>query len=145
MTDQEAKKDFLKQLRKKVPNRDVCREATKEQIVRIMKEVDFGFCEKVCENSILKLTPTNIPKEFVFEMILYVLSTSEWEGDTLIAWYRDPQLFNLEDKEMRDSIDAIKKMFKIPKSGYLTQLKLDRFLEYAKSKDPDIESFFEGD
>ncbi len=131
----QKKENFLEELRKNVPNRDVCRVATKEQIEQIMAEVNFEFVDELLENRIMI---SHIPEDILFEMVLYVLSTTEWEEEAIIAGFTDFQIFNLEDKKTRIFINVIKKMFGIPKSGDLIELKLDDFLLYAKSDQPDF-------
>ena len=138
MERKEVIKVLFEELEKKVPNRDICRVATKEQIQRIMKEVDFEAIERYLESKSLGLTAADIPRELVFEMILYSLSTTEWDKDGSTIYYMDTTLWNLEDAATKIFIQGIKKVFGLDDFKELTCLKLDDFLKYAKSDEPSL-------
>lgn len=138
MTNYEARRELFGILRKDVPNRDVCRTATKKQIQQIMDEVNLKFAKKKLDQIPLGLSRGNIPEDLLFELILFILSTTEWEGDKILVQYMDSQFWNFENKETAVLVKKLKKFFKIEPYKELTTLKLEDFLVYAKSEQPDF-------
>ncbi len=137
--DKQNAKILFEILEEKVPNREVCRVASQQEIERIMAEVNAIIEEKKIEEQRIEITAEKLPREIVFEMVLYIISTTEWLGyeDDNIS-YNDKKFWNLEDKATRNFVNGIKMVFGIAKSEQLTSLKLEDFLAYAKSDAPGL-------
>ena len=79
--DQTAAQEFLfKQLDTQVPNEEICRVATKEQIERIAAEIDFEPIKDYFETGSLGLTIRNVPPDLWFKLTLWsILITESFE------------------------------------------------------------------
>lgn len=92
------KKFFLEEL-KKVPNRDVLKVATREEIRRIAEEIDFMAIERIyAESPSLGLLKSDIPSELLFEANFIFNLSLEFEkelgtGGSWEVYY----VWNLED------------------------------------------------
>ena len=136
MNRDEAKKILLEQL-EKLPNREICRIATEEEIETIVKQVEIDVENTVSQillvdNLYFKLS--EIPKDKRFEAILYLALYSEEFKDFYIL--DDFEIWDLADTETDIWIEKLKRMLEIDTD--LSCICLKDVLEYAKSSKPDF-------
>lgn len=136
MNREEAKKFLLEEL-KKVPDRDVCRVATEEQIQRIAAELDFETMIDFLEVEDLELSIAEIPEKLHTEIVLYFCMLTEYEYYVGIS---DEAVWNakLDDESTYNFITNIKRIFWLSESERVTEICIADFLEYSRSDKPDF-------
>ena len=131
MNREEALEILLEQL-KKVPNREVCKCATAEEIIRIFEEINFGKIYDFIFTGNLALKISEIPEDQKFEVILYFSKFSEIER--VAYWY----LCDYDDDQTEKWHERSKEILEIDWFSELFEVDVDTLLEYAKSDKPDL-------
>lgn len=137
----DEKKFFLEEL-KKVPNRDILKVATREEILRIAGEIDFQAVEQIYfKANGLKLKKCDIPAEELFEAnFIFNLSLEfEEELNTMGLWEVN-YAWNLNDSDTHKMLQHYA-MLVHGGDAFLHDayfFDLDAVLQYARSDKPDL-------
>lgn len=160
MSKEEAKQEFLEDLRSKVPNREVFAVATKPQLEvianQVLLEVDSKVDNFLEEEDSYNFSMAEIPSDLWFEIVAFLVLTaertdnpvSERSGATVIhvgnceifSW-GDKQIFNLEDEAICKKIAQIRQILAIEGPNYdqiSTDITIEDLMAYAKSNQPDF-------
>lgn len=160
MDKKEAKQDFLKDLRDKVPNKEVFAVATKSQLETIAKQVLPEVEQKVEdfleEEDSYDFSMAEIPSNLWFEIVAFLVLTaertdnpvSEKSGATVVRFgsceilsWDDMQFFKLEDEAICKKIAEIRQVFSIEESNcdqISTDITIEDLMAYAKSDQPNF-------
>lgn len=142
MKRDEAVKFLLEEL-KKVPNLDVCRVATDQQMKRIAAEIDFETMQSFWLDAVLnadldaglELKISEVPVELYTEVILYFCMLVEYRR----ALPDDDDIWNLEDEATVAFLSKVKHLFQLDEDEDFMDIYVSDFLEYAaKSDKPDF-------
>ncbi len=123
------KNRFFEEL-KKFPNLEICRIATKEQIQRIMKEADFSWLN---EEQNLNLTKAEVTDDLLCEVMLFIISRTDWSDEDFPIYYVDEKFWNMEDEATKELLGEIKRVFH--HTDELALLKLEDFLNRIKEEE----------
>ena len=129
--------EFLLKELEKVPNRDVCRVATEEQMERIAAELDFETILEIWLVEDLKLYISEIPEELRTEVIVYFCLLTEYEYADL----NEKEIWSYYDEETLAFLTNIEEVFWLVRAGHcdhVLDIRVADFLEYAKSDKPDF-------
>ncbi len=127
--------EFLLKELEKVPNRDVCRVATEEQMKRIAAELDFEAILEFLLDEDLKLCISEIPEGFHMEIILYFAMMTEVDES---QFPYEGEIWDLFDKATGDFVANVKQIFLNSERQEIASIWSFEFLEYAKSDKPDF-------
>lgn len=135
------KKFFLEEL-KKVPNRDVLKVATWEEILRIAREIDFQAVEQIYfKANGLKLKKCDIPAEELFEANFFFNLSSEFEEQLkTIGEWTVHNVWDLNDSDTCKMLEDYATLIVGEKAWMYDAyfFNLDAVLKYAKSDRPDL-------
>lgn len=128
---------------KKVPNRDVCRVATKDEVKVIADEmkIDFETMIQFSSSKALLLTICAIPKEFHFEAIMFFTMAGDYYFDEFYFQNPEETIWNLNDQETLDEGEKIKVVFYNLDKVWLNSIldiRVEDMLKYAQSDLPDF-------
>lgn len=159
MNRKEAKRDFLEDLRSKVPNREVFAVATKSQLEVIAKQV-LPEVEQKVEDFLEKegsydFSMAEIPSNLWFEIVAFLVLTAKrtnnpvskksgvtviWFGSCEILAWDDASFLNLEDEAICEKIAEIRQILAIeePYGEISTDVTVEDLMFYVKSNQPDF-------
>lgn len=132
MNREEAVKFLLEEL-KKVPNRDVLRLATEEQMERIAAELDLETMKNFLKEDDLKLNIQEIPEELYTEISLYFCMLQQFTG----RYVYDSEVWACDENTLQ-FIESVRKSLKVMEYLELADATIAEFLAYAKSDKPDF-------
>lgn len=160
MSKEEAKQDFLEDLRNKVPNKEVFAVATKPQVEEIAKqvlpEVDQKVDDFLQKEDSYDFSMAEIPSDLWFEIVAFLVLTAEREdnpvleksghtailfGSQAILSWGDMQFFKLEDEAICEKIAEIRQVLAIKESSrnqISTDITIEDLMAYAKSNQPNF-------
>lgn len=132
---------FLEQI-KKVPNRDVLKVATRDEILRIAEEIDFKAIEEIYFKAHgLELKKSDIPAEELFEVNFFFNLSSEFEEELeTIGEWTVSDVWNLKDSNTCQMLQDYAILIGGEKAWMYDAyfFNLDAVLQYAKSNKSDL-------
>lgn len=137
----DEKKFFLEEL-KKVPNRDVLKVATREEIRRIAEEIDFMAIERIyAESPSLGLVKSDVPPELLFEANFIFNLSLEFEEELHTGGHWEVYyVWNLNDSDTHKMLQHYAMLIRGGDASLYDAyfFSLDAVLQYARSDKPDL-------
>lgn len=133
MQRQETLRVFFEELRNHVPDRDCLICATRAEVLRMAKEIDFEPLDEFLQCYDLELKKAEIPNDLWFELVLYIILNAlmtNWE-------WLDKEIFDFNDEGIEEKIKEIKNILD-NNNAYICDLSIDKFIEYAVSGKPNF-------
>lgn len=134
MNRKEAKEFLLKEL-KKVPDRDVLRVATREQLERILVEVDFKTMDDFLMEHNLELSIDEVPKELYIELMCYFSVLPAKSARRKSTPFYGKEIWNFEDASTCEVF--FERARRILKTNYSDTF-LKQLIKYARSDREDL-------
>jgi len=131
--NQKGKQYLLKILREEIPDRDICKIITREELQILSSRIDFETIQDFLMEKEFELTSEEIG-DLWFELVLFLRMFQEcWEA-AYVAW--DSDVFDFMDSETVERIEYIKA--KLEFNDDFCFLRYESLIEFAKSEEPNF-------